>query len=1230
MQSARFLLAAVLGFVTPALFAQTNLRVLGDSISKGIGASPESNRYSTLLANALGVNEINPSVSGGTLVDASYVHHMFDEWEGLFLNGDPDDYALIYLGTNDNDWIYKHPGDIAVFSQRLEIIVQGLLDYGYAPSRIILCAPYYFGGREPYRTQLWNAIHDTATAHLTVFADFYATGTSGWFYSHRADEIHPNNAGHQDLANWVLDALANYTGTPQVTITSPADGAYVLAGSSVGITVDAIDDGSVQEVRFYGDGSLLFTDLAAPYSFTWGGLSLGAHQIEVTAEDDLGLTETRSVTISAVLDFPPNVAFADASGNATISFGDTLDLDLLVDDPDGTITSVVLLADGVPVATLANAPYTYAFQGQVLGTTTMTAQATDDYGNTTLSDPFVVTVLPVNEAGIAAAINCGNGTTYTNGDGLYYEADVYYTGGGPLTKPDSQAVLDTDEPPLYRTVRLGGAFSYAIPLADGTYEVTVKTTEIYWTSPGLRVFDILFEGQLAFDDVDPFALTGGKFRALELVSEVTVSDGVLEIEFDASADNAVACALVVRELDAPVDQPPVVDAGPDLFLTLPQNAVTIQGSVTDDVGVGAVGWSLIGGPSAPSLSGTDTLSLSVSGLIEGAYEFQLNGTDSIGQVSLDRVFVVVSAATNEPPQVDAGPDQSIQLPVASVSLGGSASDDTGIAGVLWTQESGPAAASLTNASALNAQADNLIAGAYVFRLTATDLDGAQASDTVAVTVLPDGGGTGSLLYAINCGGPDYPSASEGITYEADAYYTGGGTSAKTGTVSNTADPELYLKYRYGSSAYDLPIGAATTVQVTLKMAEIFHSGSGQRRFDIFVEGVQVADELDLVATTGSSRVAYLLTTTATVTDGNLDLDFVTTLDNALIQAIVVETLGGPVDSPPGITLTSPAEGLTFRVGDDVLVSAQATDDSAVAAVEFRWDGQVVGTVTTPPYELVLGNATAGTHVLAAIATDDAGQSATTTRSVTLVANQPPTVDAGSDQALTSPEDTTLLTATTTDDDGIASLLWSQASGPATATFSDPAASATTVSGLSAVGTYVFRLTATDTGGASAEDTVSVTVAEASSATQIALNCNGPSHTDVEGVAYEAATPYVSGGSSSSKTYSYANADPDDYILYNTYCLGDFAIAVPVPDGNYTVTLRFAEVYWGDAGQRVFDVAAEGVTVLPAFDIVAAAGGNKRAYDVDLAVSVTDGELNLQFTSLVNLSLLNALIITPVP
>lgn len=67
-------------------------------------------------------------------------------------------------------------------------------------------------------------------------------------------------------------------------------------------------------------------------------------------------------------------------------------------------------------------------------------------------------------------------------------------------------------------------------------------------------------------------------------------------------------------------------------------------------------------------------------------------------------------------------------------------------------------------------------------------------------------------------------------------------------------------------------------------------------------------------------------------------------------------------------------------------------------------------------------------------------------------------------------------------------------------------------------------------------------------------------------------------------------------VFQTERYGEFSYTIPnlTPGSAYAVTLYFAEIYNTAAGQRVFDVAINGVTVLSAFDIFVAAGGANKA------------------------------------
>ncbi|HVI30548.1 malectin, partial [Phenylobacterium sp.] len=113
----------------------------------------------------------------------------------------------------------------------------------------------------------------------------------------------------------------------------------------------------------------------------------------------------------------------------------------------------------------------------------------------------------------AIAVNVG-GPAVTTG-GVSYLADQYFTGGATFSV--TSAIAGTTDDAVYQTERYGSTFSYAVPVANGSYSVTLKFAELYYNAAGQRVFDVSAEGALVLDNLDIFASAGGKFIAKDFV-----------------------------------------------------------------------------------------------------------------------------------------------------------------------------------------------------------------------------------------------------------------------------------------------------------------------------------------------------------------------------------------------------------------------------------------------------------------------------------------------------------------------------------------------------------------------------------------------------------------------------------------------------------------------------------------------------------------------------------------
>jgi hypothetical protein len=164
---------------------------------------------------------------------------------------------------------------------------------------------------------------------------------------------------------------------------------------------------------------------------------------------------------------------------------------------------------------------------------------------------------------VVQAINCG-GNAYLSIDGISYAADTDYNGG--LTATRSNAISGTADDTIYQSERYG-AMTYALPLANGDYTVTLQFAETYWTSNGARVFDSLIEGQVVINDLDIHQLVGAN-AAYSVTVPVTLTDGVLNLSFSATADKAKLSAIVIEACITQADLPELDtdnDGMPDSF-----------------------------------------------------------------------------------------------------------------------------------------------------------------------------------------------------------------------------------------------------------------------------------------------------------------------------------------------------------------------------------------------------------------------------------------------------------------------------------------------------------------------------------------------------------------------------------------------------------------------------------------------------------------------------------------
>ncbi len=106
----------------------------------------------------------------------------------------------------------------------------------------------------------------------------------------------------------------------------------------------------------------------------------------------------------------------------------------------------------------------------------------------------------------------------------------------------------------------------------------------------------------------------------------------------------------------------------------------------------------------------------------------------------------------------------------------------------------------------------------------------------------------------------------------------------------------------------------------------------------------------------------------------------------------------------------------------------------------------------------------------------------------------------------------------------------------------------------------------------------------------------------------------------------AIADTEDDRLYQTVIWDVRAYRLRVPNGTYTVTLRFCEPHYDAVGKRVFNVMLQGKRVIGLLDVFAEVGKD-RALDYTFEdVKVSNGFLEIGFEPLVEYPCIAAFVI----
>ena len=448
------------------------------------------------------------------------------------------------------------------------------------------------------------------------------------------------------------------------------------------------------------------------------------------------------------------------------------------------------------------------------------------------------------------------------------------------------------------------------------------------------------------------------------------------------------------------------------------------------------------------------------------------------------------------------------------------------------------------------------------------------------------GSAASAPYAYNWSNP----TAGVLSLTAKAYDLQGRSGTATPvsvSVINSTPPAVALMSPAGGTSFAAPGSIGMTATATPA------TGASIAKVEFLVNGSVV----------GTRNTAPFSFTWGSVAAGNYSLTARAT-DN-LGSAATSSTVNISVlnDAPPSATLTAPSNGQTFYVGQPIGLSANASDsDGTVTRLEFLIDGAVVASQGAAPYAYTWTGASAGTHAVAARATDNLGVATTSAAAtITVAANNPPSVSltAPLNQQTFSAGQSIALTASAADNDGSiakvefladSSVIGTKTASPYTMSWSG-----------AAIGTHTLAARATDNRGAPVTSTPVAITVSATSAPTVSLSMPSVNKVFAAGATVNLAATAADAGGTIVRVEFYAGA-----TLIGTVTSAPYNFAwTNVAAGNYVITAKVVDNQTATATS----VGVPIQVITPALAITTPAANASIAADFTLVMGTYQGPPN---------------------
>ncbi len=500
-------------------------------------------------------------------------------------------------------------------------------------------------------------------------------------------------------------------------------------------------------------------------------------------------------------------------------------------------------------------------------------------------------------------VNCGGGQ-FRDHAGNLWAADQMYASGGwgrqdAWEYVNSSPIPNTVDDALYQqTVYALDWYRFTVP--NGEYQVTLKFAEPFY-GPGGRIYSIRVEGNMVLDHFD-LAAAVGKSMAYDVISNVNVTDGLLQIDFIHHPPNAHAfiCAIQVLQVGSTPAQ-----------LKVDRNSLHLNfDNVYDSFSIMNEGdqnltWNIIENPEAVWItriepnSGTlgklQTTSAKIeinrAGLAYGNYQGSIQ-INSNGGTHIITIYMSVQPPTpnyqHQPTALNFGGILNKQRFVIK---------NTGTGVGNWSVANQQAIPWLTDVNPTGNSLKPLVGDTVILTVDRTNLSPGIYGQTLNITTdtkpisIPLQLKVGKDTLRINCGGEEYISPKN-VHWVPDLWNKGGSVNYIFENVKNTEDEPLFQNARFDEMSYHFPIQQNGIYVINLYFVELHYRARNHRVFNVLIEKQSVLENYDLFSTVGFG-VADKKTYQVEVRDQQIDIEFKSVQRAPKICAIEIYRVSGP-------------------------------------------------------------------------------------------------------------------------------------------------------------------------------------------------------------------------------------------------------------------------------------------------------------------------------------------------